>query len=494
MKFKEYNQDQLWLIPPNIEDEIPQNDLCRIINDVVDIIDTSSIENKFKEEGNTAYHPKMMLKSLYYSYSLRIFSSRRIAKEHERNIFYWYLSGKQKPDFRTISLFRNKHVEELKILFSEISKLCNRLGMIGFNLSAIDSTKIQANASREKFRSDEWIEKELNRINMVIDDAFKEAEKIDKDEDFNFGKDTRGDEIPEEVADAQKRREKLKQLQEELKKKNVKKVNESDTDAKMMKIQGKYMPAYNCQALVDDKCQVIISADVIDDSHDFYQIRPLVEDVKISFLQKPNILLGDTGYCDGSSFEYLNAEKINGYIPDKMAKYIKLEMDGRLPDSMKYKKDQFKYNKAKDAYLCPEENDLIRVSKVMSKAPRKNGADVLFHTYQCFNKSCNKSKECHNAKEGRKIYRYENQEIRDEMALKIRSKEGWDIYKNRMKIIEPVFGNIKSNIGFYRFSLRSLNKARGEFFIAACIHNLIKIRNYIGKQNGPDLKTILQVI
>ena len=114
MKFKEYNQEQPWLIPPDIDDEIPPHDLCRVINDIVDIIDISSIEMKYKEEGNTAYHPRMMLKSLYYSYSQKIFSSRKIAQEHERNIFYWYLSGKQRPDFRTINLFRSRHVSELK--------------------------------------------------------------------------------------------------------------------------------------------------------------------------------------------------------------------------------------------------------------------------------------------------------------------------------------------------------------------------------------------
>ena len=491
MKFKEYNQDQLWLIPPNIEDEIPEHDICRVINDIVDLIDTSSIEGKFKEEGNTAYHPKMMLKSLYYSYSQGIFSSRKIAKEHERNIYYWYLSGKQRPDFRTINYFRNKHINELKTLFYEISKLCVKLGMVEFKTAAIDGTKIRANASRDKFRSEEWLDKIITKLNTKIDELFEEAKKVDKEEDKLLGEDNRGDEIPEEIANEKKRREKLKKLNEELKKKELKKINETDTEARLMKSQGKYWPAYNCQAVVDEKNQVIVSANVIDDGHDFYQMPPLLEEVKNEYLEKPAVVLGDTGYCDGVNISYLHNEKIDGYIPDKMAKHIKAEIDGKLPEGMKYKKDQFKYNKEKDVYICPEGEILPKASKKMTKATRVNGEDTRFHTYQCYNKNCSIGSKCHKAKNGRKIYRYEDQELRDEMAKKIRTEEGFEIYKDRMKIVEPVFGNIKFNFGFSQFSLRGLIKTRGEFFIAACVHNLQKIKSFMIQNKILDLKTVL---
>jgi transposase len=491
MKFKEYNQEQPWLIPPNIEDEIPADDLCRVINDIVDVVDISSIELKYKEEGNTAYHPRMMLKSLYYSYSQKIFSSRKIAKEYERNIFYWYLSGNQRPDFRTISLFRRKHSLELKEVFIEITKLCIKLGLVGFKTTAIDGTKIRANASMEKFRDAAWLEHELAALNG-IDDAIKEAERIDKEEDELYGKENRGDELPKEVADEKARRLKLKELQKELKEQELKKINQTDPEAKIMKSQGGYLPAYNCQAMVDEKNQVILSAEVIDSPNDWYQIKPRIEDGKEEYGQAPEVVLADTGYGDGPSIGYLHEEKIDGYIPDKTPKKIKAELENRLPDDMKYKKDQFSYDEEKDVYICPEGTELVRTSNKMQKAPRKKNEESKFHTYQCFNNKCPRSTLCHNAKAGRRIYRHEDQHLRDLMAKKIRTNDGWETYSARMKIIEPVFANIKYNLGFLRFSLRGKSKVNGEFFIVVCIHNMKKIAKYLQKNHIASLKTALQ--
>ena len=492
MKFKEYNQEQPWLIPPDIEVDIPSHDLCRVVNDIVDAIDIRSKEMKYKEEGNTAYHPRMMLKSLYYSYSQRIFSSRKIAKEHERNIFYWYLSGKQRPDFRTISLFRSKHAFELKQIFIQVTKLCVELGMVDFTTVAIDGTKVHANASRDKFRDDAWIEHELSTMSNGIDDAFEEADRIDRQEDELFGKEKRGDEIPKDLADEKTRRRKIKELQKELKDKKLKRINETDFDAKIMKSQGAYLPAYNCQALVDDKNQIILSAEVTDSPNDWYQIKPRVEEIKREFSRKPEILLADTGYCDGPSLEYLHDEDIDGYIPDKMSKKIKAEIENKLPEEQKYKKDQFTYDEGKDVYVCPEGTELARTSRIMTKAARINNDNSKFHTYRCFNKTCPKSTQCHNAKAGRRIYRFDDQGLRDAMAEKIRSDYGWRRYKNRMKIVEPVFANIKYNLGLSRFSLRGISKVNGEFFIVACIHNIKKIGKHLQKNNIVNLKTVLQ--
>jgi transposase len=494
MKFKEYNQEQPWLIPPDIDDEIPPHDLCRVINDIVDIIDISSIEMKYKEEGNTAYHPRMMLKTLYYSYSQKIFSSRKIAQEHERNIFYWYLSGKQRPDFRTINLFRSKHVSELKQMFIEITKICIRLGLVGFSTVALDGTKIHANASRDKFRDAAWLANELSAMSMGIDNVFEEADKIDREEDSHFGKDLRGDEIPEDVADRNTRRRKIVELQKQLKEKDLKRINETDTEAKIMKSRGSFLPAYNCQALVDGKNQIILSADVTDSPNDWYQVKPRVEEVKEEFSRKPEVLLADTGYRDGASLDYLYDEDIDGYIPAKMPKKIQSEKNNTFQNTTKYKKDQFAYREETDVYVCPEGHELKRTSIKLMIEARKIGEPVRYHRYQCSNKYCEKSGLCHSGNNGKIIKRFENQDIRDAMARKIRSEAGWAKYCTRMKIVEPVFGNIKYNMGFCRFSLRGLAKTRGEFFIAACIHNMTKIKNHIIENNITDLKNVLGLV
>jgi len=482
MKFKEYNQRQSWLIPPNIEDEIPSGDICRVIDEVVESISTKQIEDKYAEEGNTAYSPKMMLKVLFYSYSKGVFSSRRIAEELEKNIFYWYLSGKQKPDFRTICLFRTKHAAELKSIFREVVQFCLKLGLANIMTVTIDGTKIKANANRDKMRGEFWLEDKIHDENHAIDEAIEKAKKIDEKEDGQYGEKQRGDEIPEEIRNAKKRREKLEELKREMKNNNRRLINETDADAGLMRSQGNYLVGYNCQAVVDVGSQIVLAADVVSEANDWSQLKGNIEEIKDVYGKKPNILLADAGYCSGGNLKYLKDEAIEGIIPDKSIKNVKADIEPAAAKKNKFNKDDFKYDKELDCYICPEGKKLNRQGRVPAVAVRKSGEKIQYFQYQCYrcHKCCFK-KECCINKRGRCITRYFDEELREEMARKIRSKEGYELYKQRLKTAEPVFGNIKHNLGFREFRLRGLIKTRAEFFVIATVHNLIKIQNWLEK-------------
>lgn len=491
MKFKEYNQNQPWLIPPNIEEEIPAGDICRVIDEVVDLINISSIEDKYGEEGNPAYHPRMMLKVLFYSYSRGVFSSRIIAQELERNIFYWYLSGKQNPDFRTICLFRTRHAVDLKEIFCEIVKYCLNLGIARISTVTLDGTKIKANANRDKMRSKEWLEKQIKEEAACLSNALDDAEKIDAEEDEKYGKDKRGDEIPEARRNRKARLKKLGQLKKELEEKKRRLINETDTEAGLMRSQGTYLAGYNCQAVVDTQSQIILEANVSNESNDWHQLKDNLEEVKRTYSQKPAILLADAGYCSGENLRYLKEETIEGVIPDKSIKNVKAEI-GPAVSGKRFNKDDFKYNKKTDCYVCPEGRALRRQGDFPAVVVRKSGERVQYFQYQCFScQSCRVNKECCHNKRGRCITRYFDEDLREEMAAKIRSKAGYELYKQRFKTAEPVFGNLKQNIGFRGFSLRGLIKTRGEFFIIATVHNLIKIKNLTKGLNGGINRPVL---
>lgn len=484
MKFKEYNQKQPWLIPPDIEDEIPEGDICRIIDEVVEAIDISSLEEKYGEEGNTAYHPRMMLKVLFYSYSRGIFSSRRIAQELERNIFYWYLSGKQKPDFRTICLFRTRHANELKQVFQEVVRFCFRLGMAEIRTVTIDGTKIKANARRSRTHDKKWVEEKILEESRAFKKALEEAEIIDREEDERYGKDKRGDEIPEEIRDRRKRIEKLAELKRQMEEEKRRYINETDRDAGLIKDHGKdkYLVGYNCQTITDAKSQVIIMADVTNQTNDWHQLKRNVEALKESYQEKPEILIGDAGYCSGENLRYLREEGIEGIIPDKPIKEIKAEMDGEISEDQKFSKEHFKYDKDKDVYICPEGKELRKVANVPTTIVRKSGEVAKSLQYQCCECwNCNVRAKCCRGERNRCITRYSDQELREEVAQRIRSRKGYELYKQRFKIAESVFGNIKRNIGFREFSLRGLFKTRGEFILVATAHNLVKIQNWLRK-------------
>jgi len=482
MKFREYNQKQLWLIPPNIEDEIPADDICRVIDEVIDSIDLKCIENKYGEEGNPAFHPRMMLKTLFYSYSRGIFSSRIIAQEFERNIFYWYLSGKQKPDFRTICFFRSKHIEELKLIFHEVVKLCLRLGLAEIRSVALDGTKIKANASHSKNRDKKWLEDKIKEESEALEETLNKAEKVDAEEDQKYGANLRGDEIPKEIRNKETRIEKLKRIKQELEQSNYDRVNETDEDAHVMKSQGKYLTGYNCQAVVDTESQIVLTADVSSVPNDFYQLTGNIDEIEKVYNEKPDIVLADKGYFQGENLKYFKDNNIDGYIPDKPIKDIKAELKGEIKETKKYKKDQFNYDKDKDIYICPEGKILKNMNPEWQEQPRKNGKTVKCAQYQCGDcLQCKSREKCTKNKVGRCITRYEDEELREEMAGKIRSDQGYEIYKQRCKTIEPAFGNMKQNIGFREFSLRRLVKTRGEFFIVVTVHNIMKIKSQLDK-------------
>lgn len=492
MKFKDYNQKQPWLIPPNIEDEIPKGDICRVIDEAVEAINLDCIESKFKEEGNPAYHPRMMLKIILYSYAKGLYSSRKMAQELESNIFYWYLSGRQKPDFRTICLFRARQASELKEVFREVVRLCLKLGVAKLLTVAIDGTKIKANASKDKLRSRAWIETRLKEESQAIDQALEKARLTDEEEDRLYGADQRGDELPEELRDPVKRQEKLRRIKEEMDREGKEIINETDHDAKLMKSPGGFQLGYNCQAVADGESQVILAVNVCTEGHDQHQLKGNLEEVKAAYGNKPQTLLADAGYFSGDNLQYLKTENIYGLIPNRSTRNIALGADTTLPDRLRFKKEQFQYVEDKDVYLCPEGKELIKLGLTNEIFVRQSGATIGAARYQCHDCAiCGFRPVCCRGKGRRSLRRYDDEALRQEMIGRLKSQEGSALYRQRFKTSEPIFGNIKHNLGFRKFSLRGLIKTRGEFFLITMVHNLKKIQTYLRLTNGGAMDLLL---
>jgi transposase len=145
--FKEYNQQQLFLLPPDLSELVPEDHLARVINDIVDKIDIRELELQYSEIGQNGYHPRMMLKVIFYRYATGVRSSRKLAQKLREGVIYMWLSGMQRPDFRTLALFRQQRLQEIKKIFTEIVKICMEMGMVKIGKVYIDGTKIEANAS-----------------------------------------------------------------------------------------------------------------------------------------------------------------------------------------------------------------------------------------------------------------------------------------------------------------------------------------------------------
>lgn len=476
LNVRNYNNKELLLFPASIGDYLSKDHLSWVIDDVVEQLDLSCLYKKVSSVGNPSYHPKMMLKVLFYGYATSNFSSRKIAKGLETDVAFIFLSGMQKPDFRTISDFRKNNLEEISNLFVQIVRLCKKLGLVGLGHISLDSTMIKANASRERALDTEEIVLEERAINRKIKELLESAQKLDDEEDKLFGKDKRGDEIPPELRSHQKRLQKIEEAKEKLEKGSLKEINLTDLDATFQKQEHNLVrPGYRAEVAVDKKEQIIVACDVINRRTDYEQLIPLIEQAETNLpelpAQKSIIITADSGYSSMDRLKELESkEYVDAYIPDAI--YQGKERDKRVSEDLPFHKRHFHYNPERDVYICPNNEELT------FRHRRRDKGGQMYSVYQCQIRICRKCRYfgvCTKSCEGRRITSYDNADVLYGMRQKLDTAEGKMIYRRRKAIVEPVLGNIKHNLRFRQFLLRGLKKVKAEFTLMAIVHNILKI-------------------
>lgn len=205
--FRPWDVDQVWLLPPSIEDLVPAGHVAHFVRDTVrNGLDLSAIMAVYDEDrGYPPYHPGMMTALLLYGYSQGIYSSRRIAKACEERLDFAALTGLQRPDFRTIAEFRKRHLAALSGLFVQVLGLCRAAGLVKLGHVALDGTKIRANASKHKAMSYGRMPAAEAKLAAEVDGWLRQAAQADRTEDRAHGAGRRGDEMPDWVADKQAR-------------------------------------------------------------------------------------------------------------------------------------------------------------------------------------------------------------------------------------------------------------------------------------------------
>lgn len=459
-----YCQNQSLLFPANLLDFLKDDDLCMVIDDVVNNLDLSCLYANIASEGNVAYHPKMMLKVLFYAYASGIFSSRNIAKALGENIAFIYLAAWQRPDFRTINNFRKNNLEQIEDLFVQIVQLCQQLKMVKLGHISIDGSKFKANAADRKSYDRKRVEREMKRI-------LDQAEKQDQQDDALYGSENNGDELPKEIRDREQRIEKLKQIQKQLDRQGKEKINATDADAAFMKTTGGIKTAYNAQASVDEQAQVIVAADVTNQPNDKEQLLPMIEQTEQNTGASIDTLSADSGYSTPENLQKLEAYDVDAYIPDDI-----YQGRSRGKQVGPFDKEHFIYDQSADAFTCP-------AGKVLKFWYTKRESKSVYRIYRCKQcDSCQHFGQCTPSKRGRSIWRRLVDNKIKAMRSKLDSDEGKVIYAKRRHIVEPVFGHIKTIIGFTGFHLRGLKKVNAEFKLVAIAHNLKKISKYAYKK------------
>lgn len=464
--FKEYKQSQNFLLPPSLDEFVPEEHEVRIISEVVDTLDLSPLLSQYEGGGAPAYHPAMMLKVIVYAYSLGIYSSRRIAQELKTDTAFMFLSGLQAPDFRTICLFRAQHAPILPDLFVEVVRLCASLGMVGLGHIAFDGTKLRANASLKKQgRDKEGLEKEIECIKEQVRRMIEASAQIDEIEEKSYP-DGDGSEITKGLRKREHRLKKLQEAREILEREKLEKVNITDPDSRLMQDSRKMIqPSYNGQIAVDAKEQVIVAAEVSQNTTDHHEFRRMVERVEQNLGTLPKEASADAGYSSYENLEYARQKGLDAYMPDDFFEAL----EKKEPAEKKYHKSNFRYDQARDAYICPEGRDLRRYQEL--KRPGKPPF-IIYRGVSC--RQCGVKRECTRGP-ARRITRDGRECLVEAMREKLRNEEGREIYKKRLYTVEPVMGHLKWNPRKLMMTLRGLVKVRGEFLLMCLVHDVKKV-------------------
>ena len=343
-KFKPYDKSQVMLLPPSLEDFIPQGHLARVIDEVVEHLDTAVLEEKYSTLGQKSYSPKLLLKLLYYGYCTGVRSGRKIAMRCETDTAFMYLANMYRPDFRTINDFRKDNLESFEYFFKEVLLMCKTLGMVKAGMVSIDSTKLAANASIGAFRTPQELAEWEQQVTTQIKEVIKEADRNDRKEDEEHG-DKRGDELPGDLESLESLRAKIKEVKQQAEQEELKKINLTDPDSRVIKSKGGLKTNYNCQTAVDEN-GIILAGYASNNASDREQLVKTLKEAESNSEMNFDEVVADAGYASYDNYEAMQEMNKTAYIPDQEYKQKK-QIDP-------FHKDHFVYNPQTDTYTCPE--------------------------------------------------------------------------------------------------------------------------------------------
>jgi transposase len=504
IRFKEITSQQSVLFPSNLSDKIAANHPVRIVNQIVDQLSIDDILSSYKGGGTSSFHPRVMIKVLFYSYFCNIYSCRKIEKLLKENIHFMWLSGNATPNFRTINNFRGQRLKgKIQRLFAELVRLMAEMGYVSLDIQYIDGTKIEAASNKYSFvwkgsveknkaKLEEKIKAVLNSIDTAIDDDHKASDQPEL-------KEINSDELHEKIEQLnaklatlnKKEQKRLKTLEEdhlprllkyELQLKilgNRNSYSKTDPSATFMRMKDDHMmngqlkPAYNVQISTEN--QILTNFSLHQRPGDTATLTPHLEQFEELHGKQSQKAVADAGYGSEENYEYAANKDIEAFYKYN---YFHKEQKRNNKNNPFLPNNLFLSNE-KSFIVCPMGQKMHLIGTYKRKSDLGYISEI--HRYQALNcKGCPMRGQCHRSKDNR-IIELNHQLItyRQQAKEKLLSEEG--LYHRSQRPIEPeaVFGQIKFNNKFNRFTLKGLDKVEVEFGLVAISHNLRENRpNY----------------
>ena len=433
-----------FLMPPSIDEWLPQRHLARFVVEVVDGMDLTAMSKSYRGTGSASYHPAVLLSLLVYGYATGVFSSRKLERATHDSVAFRFIAANEHPDHDTIAAFRRRFLKEIEALFVQVLLLAREMGVLKMGTVALDGTKIHANASRHSALSYEHACKIETQLKAEVEELLKKAEAADQTDVPD------GMSIPEELARRQERLEKLaaaratiearakERFEREQAEYQAKmavraakteatgkkpggkppapptegarpmdQVNLTDEESRIMPVAGGgFEQCYNAQAVVAEGSLLVVATDVTQAPNDKQQLEPMLNKINElpEAMGKVETLLADNGYFSEANVKACEAGKVEPLIATGR--------EGHHPS-------------LKERFAEPP--------------PPENPTAV------------------------------------EAMAHRLKTPDGKKLYALRKQVPEPVFGIIKSVLGFRQFLLRGLDQVRGEWSLVTMAWNMKRI-------------------
>lgn len=450
---------QLMLYGQSVEDAVPKDCDVRGFADVMGCLDYSSLESKCSERGCPPYPPMVMVKVLGYAYSKGIRSSRKIEQHLSYDVRFMWLAGGLRPDHNTIARFRKENWQEFKELFGKSARLCCEVGLVSMSVVSTDGSKIRAAASKKQMYTQDRLEREMAAVEKIL----QEAEEIDRLEDEQDSRDT-DEKLPKHLQDAKERRTRLQQIAKQLAASDTKYVVSSEPDSRVMETGDGIRPAYNLQASVDAQSQVIVAMDLTQAVNDYGQLPSMANAVEHVTGLSADTMLVDGGYVDEETLKWTD-----GCRSDVLMPVSKHWREARRDANDLFANRCFIPDEERDVLMCPAGCELT----FRGEYHTASGGYRRYQARDC--RSCSFYRQCvADSLKGKRISVSIVEPQRNKMREKLKSADAKRLYALRKQTSEPVFGQIKSNLGLSRFLLSGLEGATAEASLMCTVHNVLK--------------------
>lgn len=536
--YRDWNPRQMALLPTDPMEWLPENHLVHMLLDVIEELDLSEIEEVIQgkdHRGKRPFPPRMMVGLLLYGYCVRLFSSRKLEKATYEDVGFRVLCGGNHPDHSTISTFRKTYLAQLSGLFLQVLRMCQEAGLVNLGHVALDGTKMQGNASKRKAMSYSVMKKKEEELTAEIEELLKNAATVDAAEDEKYGKDKRGDELPEELQRKEKRRQKIREAREVLEAQAAKAhaehkrklAKKAAREAAAADDDNEREAAEKRAARAEEKAQEAASRALEKAEKRVENAAEKADSLESSAQNHTEICAAAAARKKLEAAERDLEKATVIQAPTEPNAEVNVLPEHRVPfdkhgnpmpkAQLNFTDPDSKIMKAADGYLqgyncqaAVDEGSQIIVAQAATNQPPDQehlrpmldqvianvGVPETF-TADAGYWSGNNAEYC----ESKRVDAYiapdrkltsmvddgdntSDADRRAKMRQKVSTESGKAIYARRKAVVEPVFGQTKEARGFRRFLLRGIDQNRGEWSLLCTVHNLLKLLGARKSQEG----------